>query len=148
MARFIAQIRTPRPVDVVFGYLADMRNAQDWDPSIRRVVQVGGDGGGVDAAFDVTVAGFRGRETTLRYRTTAFDAPELLALRAETEVFTSFDCVRVVDEAGSTVVVYEADLRVTGWRRVAAPFLARALRRYGEQAADGLARVLNGERLG
>jgi hypothetical protein len=147
MARFIAQIRTPRSADEVFGYLADMRNAPEWDPSITRVVQVEGSGGGVDAVFDVTVAGVRGRETTFRYRTTNFDPPTRLALRAESAALTSFDRVRIGDEDGSTVVVYEADLQLNGWRQVADPLLARMFRRYGEPAAAGLTRVLDGERI-
>jgi hypothetical protein len=147
MARYIAQIRTPRPADEVFGYLADMRNAPEWDPSIRRVVQVEGSGGGVDAVFDVTVGGVRGGETTFRYRTTSFDPPKALALHAESQALTSYDRVRVTDEGDRTVVVYEADLQLNGWRRVADPLLARMFRRYGEPAADGLVRVLDGERI-
>jgi hypothetical protein len=147
MARYIAQIRTPRPADEVFGYLADMRNAPEWDPSIRRVVQVEGDGGGVDAVFDVTLAGVRGRETTFRYRTMSFDPPKVLALRAETQALISYDRVRVTGEGDRSVVVYEADLQLSGWRRMADPLLTRMFDRYGDQAADGLARVLDGERI-
>lgn len=144
MARYIAQVRTTRPVDEVFAYMADLRNIAVWDPSVACVTQVEGKGGGVDAVFDVTVRGPKGRETTMRYRTMSFDPPEHLTVRAETKALVSLDRVKVSDEGGTTRLEYEAGLRLKGWRGVADPLLRRMFDRYGRDAAEGLARVLDG----
>ncbi len=145
MARYIAQVRTPRTAEDVFAFMADLRNLAIWDPSVTRVVQVEGNGGGVDAVFDVTVRGPRARETTLRYRTTTFDPPTNLTVRAETAALVSLDRVQVRSEGGGSVLDYEADLRLKGWRAIGEPVLRRVFDGYGEDAALGLERVLDGE---
>jgi carbon monoxide dehydrogenase subunit G len=144
MARYITKVRTGRPADEVFGYLADLRNFAEWDPGVRRVTQVEGDGAGPDAVFDVTVAGV-GRDLTLRYRTVEYAPTRDLLVLAESTLFTSEDRITVeVDDAG-TVVTYDADLRLNGVLRLADPGLRLVFGRIGDRAAAGLRQALDGQ---
>ena len=144
MARYITKVRTARPADEVFVYLADLRNFADWDPGVRRVAQVEGDGAGSGAVFDVTVAGV-GRDLTLRYHTVEYSPPKDLLVRAASRLFTSEDRITVETDDAGTVVTYDADLRLNGVFRLADPALRLAFRRIGDRAAAGLRRALDAQ---
>jgi carbon monoxide dehydrogenase subunit G len=131
----------------VFTYLADLRNFAEWDPGVRRVEQVEGDGGGPDTVFDVTVAGPR-RDLTLRYRTVEYDAPRELLVIATDRFLTSEDRITVEETADGTIVTYDADLRLQGALRVADLGLRLVFGRIGDRAAAGLRRVLDGQKVG
>ncbi|MFM2077153.1 MAG: hypothetical protein RJA49_1043 [Actinomycetota bacterium] len=143
MARYVTKVRTARPAAEVFAYMADLRNFAEWDPGVRRVVQVEGDGAGPGAAFDVTVSG-----TTLRYRTVEHRSPSDLLVVAESSMLVSTDhvTVAVIEDgaAGGTLVTYDAELHLKGVAKVAAPLLSLAFGRIGDRAAAGLRRVLDG----
>ena len=55
VARYKTIIRSPWSSARAFDYMADVRNFGGWDPSIRRVVQVSGEGGGEATEFDIEV---------------------------------------------------------------------------------------------
>lgn len=142
MARYVTQVRTNRSVADVFAYMADLRNFAEWDPGVRSVVQVEGEGGGPASVFDVTVKGVR--DTTLRYRTVEHTAPSNLLVVAESSTLVSTDRVTVREDGDATIVVYDADLQLKGLARIASPGLALVFRRIGDRAAAGLRRVLDG----
>ncbi|MFM7063143.1 MAG: SRPBCC family protein, partial [Actinomycetes bacterium] len=54
MARFVTSIASPMSPEDAFAYMADLRHFADWDPGVKRVAQVDGDGAGPDSSFDVT----------------------------------------------------------------------------------------------
>jgi carbon monoxide dehydrogenase subunit G len=142
MSRYVTKVRTGRPVDEVFEYMADLRHFADWDPGVRQVVQVEGDGGGPGAVFDVTLSGRF--DTTLRYRTVEHDPRGSLLVEARTAMLVSTDRISVEPDGDATVVTYDADLRLRGLAVVASPALALAFRHIGDRAAAGLRRVLDG----
>ena len=144
MARYITKVRTKRSPEEAFAYLADLRNFAEWDPGVRRVAQVEGDGAGPDAVFDVTVASI-GRDLTLRYRTAEYSPPNGLLVVARSRLFTSEDRITIEASDGSVVVTYNADLRLSGALRLADPALKLAFGRIGDRAAAGLRRVLDAE---
>jgi hypothetical protein len=96
-----------------FAYMADLRRFAEWDPGVRRVVQVEGEGGGPEAVFDLTVATL-GPDLTLRYETTEYDAPRSFRVVAKSAWFTSDDRIRVETKRGKTIVTYDAELRLNG----------------------------------
>jgi carbon monoxide dehydrogenase subunit G len=146
MARYITKARTARPADEVFAYLADMRSFAEWDPGVRGVVQVEGDGAGSDAVFDVTVAGVGvAPDLTLRYRTVEYAPPGTLLVLAESTLFTSEDRITVEADHTGTVVTYDADLRLRGVLRLGDPVLRLVFGRIGDRAAAGLQRALDGQ---
>jgi carbon monoxide dehydrogenase subunit G len=145
VARYITRARTDRPADEVFAYLADLRNFAEWDPGVRRVEQVEGDGAGPDAVFDVTVAGVGLLpDQTLRYRTVAYDAPREILVVAGSTVLTSEDRITVTPDGDGAMVTYDADLRLNGPLRLGDPFLRLVFGRIGDRAAAGLRGAIDG----
>jgi len=143
MARYVTTVRTQLTPEEAFGYMADLRNFAEWDPGVKKVVQVVGLGGGADSEYDVSVSG-----TTLRYKTTLYSPTNELVVVARSSMLTSTDRVTISREAigGSqgTLVTYDAKLQLNGVLRLADPLLGLAFRRIGGRAAAGLRRVLDG----
>ncbi len=140
MARYVTTVRTEQTPAEAFAYMADLRNFADWDPGVKKVVQVKGDGAGDGAEFDVTVSG-----TTLRYVTKEYLPNSNLLAVAKSRTLTSTDRVTVVAEGGTTLVTYDALLELNGVLRLADPLLRLAFGRIGDRAAAGLRRVLAGQ---
>ncbi|MFZ4719897.1 MAG: SRPBCC family protein [Ilumatobacteraceae bacterium] len=139
MARYVTKVRTRRPAAEVFAYMADLRNFAEWDPGVKKVVQVTGEGGGPANEFDVTVSG-----TTLRYVTKEYQPPTDLLVVAESTTLVSTDRVTVQPDGDGCIVTYDADLRLKGVFVVLTPALALAFGRIGDRAAAGMRRVLDG----
>ena len=76
--------------------------AAQWDPGVRRVTQVEGNGGGAGAVFDVTLA--TRRENTLRYHTAVFDPPRTVVVIAKTSILTSEDRITVDADLTGAIV--------------------------------------------
>jgi len=140
MARYVTTVRTEQTPAEVFAYMADLRNFAQWDPGVKKVVQVKGDAGGADAQFDVTVSG-----TTLRYITTEYEPDTNLLVVAKSKALKSTDRITVVADGSSTLVTYDALLELNGVLRLADPVLRLAFGRIGDRAAAGLRRVLSGQ---
>jgi carbon monoxide dehydrogenase subunit G len=151
MARYSTTVRTPRPPDEAFAYMADLRNFALWDPGVTRVTQVHGEGGGPTSVFDVVVRSVVGG-TTLQYVTTRYDEPRSVQVEARSSLLTSIDRIDVVaDSEGSgtgSLVTYDAELRLNGPLGVFDLGLKPVFKRIGDRAAAGLARALEGERVG
>jgi carbon monoxide dehydrogenase subunit G len=142
MARYVTKVRTARAPQDVFAYMADLRNFAEWDPGVKKVVQVEGDGGSPSSSFDVTVSG-----TTLRYVTKEYHEPRNLLVVAESATLVSTDRVTVEAVDGGSVVTYDADLRLKGVLRIADPLLKLAFGRIGDRAAAGLRTALAGTKV-
>ncbi|MFZ8997132.1 MAG: SRPBCC family protein [Ilumatobacteraceae bacterium] len=143
MARYVATIRTPRSAVEVFDFMADFRNVAEWDHSVRRIVQIDGDGAGAGAVFDVTISR-PGRDLTLRYRTVEFDPPHGVRFVAKDRWITSDDLVTVTADGSGARVVYDARLVPNGPLRVVDPLLGPLFGRFAARAADGLRGALDG----
>ena len=145
MARYRTLVPTAwRPEDA-FAYMADVRNFAAWDPGVRRVTAVRGDGPGLGAVYEVEVR-VGAASLVLRYEVIAWEPPRRLVLLASTRTLRSVDEVRV-DPASDppsegAVVTYDARLEPRGMLRLADPLLGLAFRRIGDRAAAGLRRVL------
>lgn len=147
MAGYVTTVRTPRPPEETFALMADLSNFEQWDPGVRRSVQVKGDGPVPDGEWEVTVAGFP-RDTTLRYRTLHHEAPRRVVVRADSKLFASVDEIVVEPDAGGgSVVTYDAELTLNGPLRIFDLGLRPVFDRIGDRAAAGLVRWLDGERV-
>ena len=138
MARYVATIATPRPIDDVFAYLSDFSTAGeklDDGP-----VEVG-------TSFRIT-AKFAGSETELIYKTTALDAPKRVVFEGENDAARSVDEITFEEVDGRTRVTYDANLTFKGALRLADPIIKLIFDRVGDKAADGMAEELGGERVG
>ena len=144
MARYVTRVATPLAADDAFAYVADLTNFAEWDPGVRRSIQVDGDGTGLGAAYDVTVAAVP-RDLTLRYEVVEHDAPRSSLVVARSTVFTSTDRITVApDDDGGSIVTYDAELTLNGPLGLFDPVLRLAFGRIGDRAAAGLRKALDG----
>lgn len=138
MATFHFAADTSKTPAEVFGFLADMRNAPTWDPSITSVVRV--DEGAIrsGSAFRVTL-GFLGRPLVLEYVVVNFEAPHRVVLRAESQLFISQDVIAVASAAGgATRVTYQASLVGKGAATVLDPLFKLSINYFGKRAGAKL----------
>lgn len=137
MASYVASFPSPLAPPEAFAYMADLRNFARWDPGVREVTQIAGDGGGEGATFDVVLSSFGGR-MTLRYVTTRYEEPELVRVQARSKLLSSIDTVEVRADGTGSVVTYHAELRLNGPWGALDVLLGPVFRRIGDRAADGL----------
>lgn len=143
MARYRTRVATPLPVAEAFDYVADLTNFAEWDPGVKRSVQVEGDGAVLGAAYDVTVAAVP-RDLTLRYEVVEHDAPHTCLVVARNTVLTSTDRIIVEPDGDGSIVTYDAELALNGPLGLFDPVLRLAFVRIGDRAAAGLRRALDG----
>ena len=142
MARYVTTINSSKSPEEAFAYMADLRNFAEWDKGVIRVEQIGGSGAGLGTIFDVTVKGFGGSTSTLRYTTTEYDAPRNVLVKGVNTLFTSVDRVTITPTATGCDVIYDATL-TANW--IIAPMnllLGKVFNKIGDTATRGLRKVL------
>ena len=147
MARYTGTVSSPHSPAEVWSYLADLRSVAEWDPSVEEVRLDSGDPATVGARYQLEV-GFLGGRITLPYVTVAAEPPHRVVFAAETPSVAIRDEARVlpITDGGSSVV-WDADLRLKGVRRVLDPLLRLAFNRVGQRAARGLSERLDASTL-
>lgn len=147
MARYIVHVRSPKSPAEAFAFMADLTNFAQWDPGVIEAAQISGEGPGPDSAFDVTVKAFP-KPLTLTYHTIEYAEPNMLVAEAKSNLLRSLDRITVEPAEGSgSIVGYDAELTFNGPLGLVDPLLGFAFNRIGDQAAAGLIRVLDGERV-
>ncbi len=146
MARYVTSVATPLSAAKAFAYMADVTHFVEWDPGVKRVLRVAGDGTGVGAAYELTVQA--GGTTVMRYEVKEYEPPRRILLVAPTSFLTSGDEVRVEPTGSGCIVTYDAKLTLNGPLGLFDLLLRLAFRRIGDRAAAGLKRVLSGKAAG
>jgi len=141
MITYTTVIETQRSPEVAFAYLSDLANLERWDPGTKESVQVGGDGPGLGATYDVKVG-----HISMRYAVEEFDAPSTVLARGSHPLVMSTDSMSVEPLGDGSRVTYRAELTPRGPLKVLNPMFDRLFQRMGDDAAEGLARALNGRR--
>jgi len=158
MARYVARVHTPMSVGDAFALVSDMRTFEAWDPGIRSVTQVVGDGPGRGAEYDVRFAALPidlrvapiPIGLTLHYETERYEVPasrtepHTVLLVARGVLFSSVDLITVSSAPGGCLVVYDADLRLNGPLRFGDLSLRVAFSWIGGRAEAGLRAALDG----
>ena len=142
MTTIARTVSTTRPPDVVFSYLADFRNAVEWDLATISCERVSGDGG--PGTVYRTVSEFAGTEVELRYTVETVDEPSRFVIVGRNASTTSHDTITVSPrgERGSSVV-YRAELTFTGVTKLASPVMRPLLDRLGDRTAEQLKTALD-----
>lgn len=134
-------VTTNAPIAEVFGYLADFTTTTEWDPGTVSTTRLSGDGG-VGTCYR-NVSRFLGRETDLTYVVEQVEPESLLRLRGENRTVVATDTMTFTTlPGGGTTVTYHAAFAFRGAVRLAAPLLAPAFRRLGNDAERGLRAAL------
>jgi uncharacterized protein YndB with AHSA1/START domain len=142
MARYIGTVEAPHSAEEVWHYLADLRSAEEWDPSVEDVELTGGEPRTEGASYDLEVR-FRGRNITLPYRIAEVEPPHRVVFEAETSSVSVRDEARIDPISESTsLVTWDADLRLRGLRRLFDLPLRGIFNRVGEDARQGLGQRL------
>jgi hypothetical protein len=129
-ATYSGEVTTPRPQAEAFAYVADLRNAVDWDPSIVRAA-VDGDPYAVGSRFTIVLR-LLAREVTMVYEVVESRPPERAVVRSEGRLVVSEDVI----EAGPGHVTYTATLDTR------LPIPPVGFRRYARRGHEGLKRAL------
>ena len=128
-------------VEEVFDAVADFSSAEGWDPGVvsaTRVREGDESPSGVGARYLLTVT-FNGSESEMTYITTDHVRPARVVLEGEGPRITAKDTIGFEPTAdGGTRITYEADLRLKGLARVAAPLLKRSFDEMGKRALAGM----------
>ena len=143
MARYTTHVRSPRPADEAFAYMADLTNFAEWDPGVTDARQTEGDGPGEGAAFDVTVKAVP-RPLVLTYRITAWEPDRTFTAVAESSTLRSVDTITVAPHDDGCTVTYDAELTLRGVLALADPVLRLVFGRIGDRATAGLVEALDG----
>jgi carbon monoxide dehydrogenase subunit G len=125
----------------VFAYLSDFTTTEEWDPGTVETVRVSGDGG-VGTTYRNT-SKFLGRTTQLTYEVTEHQPDTLFALRGENSSVVAHDSMQIEPDGFASKVTYTADFQFKGLGRIVAPLLAPALKKLGDEAAEGLRTALS-----
>lgn len=115
--------------EAVFDYLADFRNAEEWDPGTQTCERVSGEGG-VGTTYR-NVSKFLGRTSEITYVTEELERPTRLHMRGSNDDFEGHDVigVRAVDEG--TEVRYHAQFSFES--KLAGPVVALYLPIYARK---------------
>ena len=141
MPRYRVSIESPKPRSETFAYLAAFDNIRDWDPSVVSAKRLDEGELRLGSAFEVVVRVGK-RELPLRYEVVRFEQDELIALEATARWFRSYDVITVAAKGDGSVASYDALLELRSLAKIAAPLMGRAFRKIGDDAAEGLRRVL------
>ncbi len=134
--RITRSVTVARPIDEVFAYLSNFTTTTAWDPGTVRTVRISGEGGlGTRYANTST---FNGRETNLVYEVIDFKLNERVQLRGQNKTLTAIDTLTFAMTDGGTRVTYDANFTFKGITKIAAPFLAGAFKKLGDEAEVGL----------
>jgi uncharacterized protein YndB with AHSA1/START domain len=121
-----------------WAYVSDFSTAAEWDPGIVSSRKTSDGPVGFGSTFDV-VAEFRGKQQPFVYRIADFVEGRRIVLEGEGEKARSVDTITFHPlDGGGTQIVYEADLTLKGFNRVAEPFLGGTVKEMGEKALAGL----------
>jgi uncharacterized protein YndB with AHSA1/START domain len=140
LVRLQKTVTVERPLEKVFGYLADFTTTTQWDPGTVDTVRIAGDGG-VGTEYRNTTK-FAGRQTQLVYVVQEFVPNQRVALRGENKTVIAHDTMTFRTSGGGTEVTYTADFTFKGLTRFLAPLLKPALERLGNQAEAGMRQTL------
>jgi hypothetical protein len=130
-----------KPLDEVFGYLADFTTTTEWDPGTETTVRQRGDGGIGTTYLNTSV--FLGRKTQLTYTVREFVPDQRIQLRGENKTVVAVDTMSFRSIEAGTEVTYAAEFTFKGPAQVVAPLLRPAFERLGRQAETGMYKALS-----
>ena len=131
-----------RPLEEVFGYVADFSNLADWDPGISSSRAIGDDAPAVGTKYEV-VASFGSREIPMQYEITELEPNRRVVLIGTGKPLDAVDTIVFESRNGGTWVDYTADFAFKGLIRFLAPLMSPLMNRVGQRAVDGMVQALS-----
>ena len=136
-------VTTTADPDVVFDYLVDFANAEEWDSGTVSCVRLSGTGG-IGSVYR-NVSAFMGQTVELEYVVTEADyAARRFVVEGRNATTTSRDTIVVAPAVGGgSTVDYTADFPFAGPARFLGPVLRLPLEGLARRTAAQLTDVLN-----
>lgn len=138
MAHYEVTISSPLSQQEAFDRMATVERFAEWDVGVTSSEQIEGDGPGEGSVYLLKVKGFVGGDLPLKYKTTAFDAPNRFVVIADAKSLRSDDVITVVPDGDGCQVTYAADLKMKGAFALMNPLLGLLFNRIGDKAVAGL----------
>lgn len=137
------ELQTDLPIEDAFAFIADFANASRWDPGVASAARIDGPGPTrVGARYQLGVrAG--GRVVPMEYRIVELEPARRVVLSGRGSGVEAIDDIRFEARQGRTHIDYVADIRLTGFRRLLAPFAGGAFARIARDAREGMQRTLD-----
>jgi carbon monoxide dehydrogenase subunit G len=138
------RIETPLSIDAAFAYVADFANSAEWDPGVATAERLDSGPIGRGSRFNLGVR-FGPQVAAMGYTISEFDPPNRVVLLGSGSGISAVDEIRFERLDGTTRLDYTADIRLGGLLRLLEPFVGRALRNVGRNAAEGMQRTLDAQ---
>jgi carbon monoxide dehydrogenase subunit G len=135
-------IETTLPVADSFAFVADFANSQHWDPGVATSERIDAGPLGVGATYRLGVY-LRGKVAPMEYRITTWEPNRRVILAGEGSNVSATDEIRFEATPGGTRIDYVADIRLTGWMRLATPFAGGAFDKLAKAAVGGMKAALD-----
>lgn len=129
-------ITVEKPVDVVWAYLSDFTNTEDWDPPTVSTVRTSGDGG-VGTTYK-NVSKMLGHETEVEYEVVRFEPHSVFELTGSASGLSLRDTITFEGDAGTTTVTYRSEFSPHGAAKLASPVIAGGIEVLGSRVAKSL----------
>ncbi|GAA2124737.1 SRPBCC family protein [Nocardioides bigeumensis] len=129
-------VETPAAPAAVFAYLSDFTTTNEWDPGTVRTTLLSGDGGAGTKYRNVSK--FAGRETELTYEVIEHRPDSRYVIQGENKTVVARDTIDIEPAGTGSRVTYTADFEFRGVAKYAAPLLAPAFKKLGDEAEEGL----------
>ena len=141
MPRYQVSIDSTRSAADAFAYLAAFDDIREWDPSVDSARRLDEGELRIGSTFEVIVR-LKKRKLPLRYEVVRLEPGKLIAVEARAQWFRSYDVITVSPAGEGSRVGYDALLELKSVAKLAGPFMGKAFRKIGDDAAAGLRRVL------
>lgn len=137
------QLQTDLPIDDAFAFIADFANASRWDPGVATAERINGGGPAqVGAQYELGIR-MGGGVVPMEYRIVELEPARRVVLSGRGSGVLATDDIRFEARDGRTHIDYVADIRLTGIRRLVAPFAGGAFARIARDARNGMQRTLD-----
>ncbi len=140
--RIRKQIEVRPPPAEAFAYVAEFSKTPEWDPGIAEAKKLTEGPPSKGSEFEV-VALFRGRRQRFHYVVTEFEQDRRVVLSGDGEKARSIDEITFEPSGAGTRITYVVDFHLKGIRRPFGPLLTPVMSRMGDDALQGLKRVLD-----
>jgi carbon monoxide dehydrogenase subunit G len=135
-------VETSLPIDQAFTFVSDFSNSSRWDPGTAWSKAIDAAPPRVGARYELGVR-MGSRVANMEYTVTMLEPNSRVVLAGSGSNVRAIDDIRFERTPNGTRIEYRADITLTGWLRLAAPFTGRAFAAIGRNARDGMRQTLD-----
>jgi carbon monoxide dehydrogenase subunit G len=133
-------VTTTASPQVVWDYLSDFRNTEEWDPPTRSTTREQGDGS-VGTVYR-NISSILGNDVEIEYTVVERKAPHRIQLRGTTSAMEMLDTITVEPDGEGSKVTYHAEFSPQGAAKLTHPLLPLGLKKLGDDAAEQMEQCL------